>query len=544
MGATLALSGRRRNGDEFPVDISLNYERTGDGSFRAIAFVRDITERRRAGSRAPRERANLPAARRGHRRPRADDARSVRPRDHVEPRRRADQGMGGRGDHRDAISPCSTSPTTLRRASPHATWNRLRPTGSRTTKAGACGAMVAASGPRPPRGSVRDDHGTLRGYAKITRDRTESHRARRALEALADSTAPRFEQRPEEELVMVVVSRLRDGRRLTRRRVDHRRRRPAPSGPGPGRRRHARHRFGGRRRLAVTSVARYGRCEVVPDVSTNSKRACRAGRCRSQIGRVRPARRHRRDVRRDRSAASKLHERFQPHETDLLQTFAMQASAAFALARARREVEQLHIISDRERIARDLHDTVIQRLFAVGLALEATARRPTAEAQERIRRAVGDIDDTIRAIRSVIFSLEATEETRQGLRARVLEVVSDAVPTLGFEPSVTFSGPVDTLTDDHLTNEITGGAALRRSRTWPVTPGRRVSTSLDADNDDMHLVVEDDGVGAAEFHREGGHGVSNLAERASNLGGRASVSTAEPHGTVVDWRVPINPGPA
>ena len=229
----------------------------------------------------------------------------------------------------------------------------------------------------------------------------------------------------------------------------------------------------------------------------------------------------------------KLHERFQPAQNlDLLQTLrAMQASAAFAL-RAGPPARSSSCTSSptTERIARDLHDTVIQRLFAVGLALEATARRPTAEAQERIRHAVGDIDDTIRAIRSVIFSLEATEETRQGLRARVLEVVSDAVPTLGFEPSVTFSGPVDTLTDDHLTNEIT--AVLREALANVARHARAssVRVALDADNDDMHLVVEDDGVGAAEFHRRG-RPRSQQPRRAGKQSGRPRIRCTRPSRT-------------
>jgi len=126
----------------------------------------------------------------------------------------------------------------------------------------------------------------------------------------------------------------------------------------------------------------------------------------------------------------------QPHEADLLQAFGMQAAASFAHSRARKEAEQLHLLSERERIARDLHDTVIQRLFAVGLSLEATARRPPAEMAQRLSQAVSDIDDTIRSIRSSIFTLEARAEDIVGLRTQVLQVTSEAVPVLGFEPSV------------------------------------------------------------------------------------------------------------
>ena len=221
-----------------------------------------------AGSRAARDRANLPAAGRGHRRPHADDARSIRPRDHVEPRRRADQGMGGRGDRGTPFRRVLPSRRALRRASPHATWNRLRPTGSRTTKAGTCGAMVAASGPRRP--SRRSATTTARCAATprspATAPRATETRAR--LEALAELNRAALEQRPEEELVMIVVS-----RPAARWSMPHSSLRGPPTPMArsersrPRARHHARHRFGGRRRLdGHIGGRRDGRCEVVRDV--------------------------------------------------------------------------------------------------------------------------------------------------------------------------------------------------------------------------------------------------------------------------------------
>ena len=200
-------------------------------------------------------------------------------------------------------------------------------------------------------------------------------------------------------------------------------------------------------------------------------------------------------------------------------------------------------MSDRERIARDLHDSVIQRLFAVGLSLEATARRPAAETQERIHQAVGDIDDTIRAIRSVIFSLEAREETRPGLRAQVLGVATEAADALGFDPSVSFDGPVDTLTNEQITEHLV--AVLREAlakRRCATRHASVVQITVSADGE-VTLLVDDDGRGAAEFHRAGGHGVANFSERARQLGG--SVSRIYPHAS---WharrvgRVPVTAG--
>ena len=230
-------------------------------------------------------------------------------------------------------------------------------------------------------------------------------------------------------------------------------------------------------------------------------------------------------------------EQMQPHEADLLQAFGAQAAVSFAHARARRDSEQLHLVSERERIARDLHDTVIQRLFAVGLSLEATGRRPQAETEERLHRAVADIDDTIRSIRSSIFSLEARPDDAAGLRSRVLEVVAEATLTLGFEPSVRFEGPVDTLASDAITDNLV--AVLREALSNVARHAHASSTRVTvAADDDIVLIVDDDGVGATTFDREGGHGVSNLSERARMLGGRASIMSLAPSGTRVDWRVP------
>jgi signal transduction histidine kinase len=228
----------------------------------------------------------------------------------------------------------------------------------------------------------------------------------------------------------------------------------------------------------------------------------------------------------------------QPHEIDLLQSFATQAALSLAHARARTEAEQLHLVSDRERIARDLHDTVIQRLFAVGLSLEATARRPPAETQDRLHRAVSDIDDTIRSIRSAIFTLETRAEASTGLRSCALDVAAEAAPGLGFEPAVSFDGPVDTLANEEITDSLVAVLREALSNVAQHADASSVTVAVTA-HDDITLVVTDDGSGAASFAREGGHGVANLHERARLLGGDASIESLAPHGTRVRWTVPL-----
>jgi PAS domain S-box-containing protein len=538
MGATLRLYGRRRSGDEFPVDISLNYERTADGSTRAIAFVRDITERRTLEEelRASEENFRLLVEGIG------DHALMM-----LDPSGRVvtwnPEAERIKGWAADEIIGRHFSvfylPDDIASGKPARDLERAAAEG----RAQDAGWRVRGDGRRfwadTTLSAVRDEHGVLRGYAKATRDRTESHQTRARLEALSELNRAALEQRPEDELLAVVLSRVRamvDATTVAAWTVNRDGQLAVVHADGDGAARLVGLVAGDD--SLITNVARSARCEVVRDASTDD----RVPQVLVDAG-VRSA------VFVPLVAADELfavigvlrdhnREPFQPHETDLLQSFGLQAAAAFALARARREVEQLHIISDRERIARDLHDTVIQRLFAVGLALEATARRPAAETQERIQRAVADIDDTIRAIRSVIFSLEATEETRQGLRARVLDVVAESTPTLGFEPAVTFQGPVDTLADEHLAGEI--AAVLREALANAArhAHARRVTVTLTADRD-MHLVVDDDGTGAEHFHRAGGHGVANLVERARQLGGDASVVSIAPHGTRVEWRVPL-----
>ena len=208
------------------------------------------------------------------------------------------------------------------------------------------------------------------------------------------------------------------------------------------------------------------------------------------------------------------------------------------LARARAEAEQLHLVSERERIARELHDTVIQRLFAVGLALEATSRRPAADMQARLQQAVSDIDDTIRAIRSSIFTLETRPDASPSLRGQVVDIVRECASALGFEPSVAFDGPVDTLTTDDITDSLI--AVLREALSNIARHAHATAATVTVTaHDAMTLVVTDNGTGASSFEREGGHGVRNLHERARVLGGDASIGTVEPHGTRVQWSVPL-----
>jgi len=381
----------------------------------------------------------------------------------------------------------------------------------------------------------------LRGFAKVTRDRTESHQARARLESVGELNRAVLERRPEDDLVSLVASRARAmvSATLVAAWTPDARGDELVVSYAEGDGTSAVTGLRAAEDSLVTSVARSLRTELVRDLQADLRAARELSAAGMGSGIFLPLHAAGETFGVLGVLMAKNRESLEPHEADLLQAFSMQAAAAFAHARARREVEQLHLLSERERIARDLHDTVIQRLFAVGLSLEATGRRPTAEMQDRISQAVSDIDDTIRSIRSSIFSLEARAEDPAGLRSRVLDVVAEATPSLGFEPAVRFEGPVDTLAGVEITDNVV--AVLRESLSNVARHAQATAADVTVSaTDDIMLVVEDNGIGSAAFAREGGHGVANLQERARMLGGYASVTGREPHGTRVEWRVPAS----
>jgi signal transduction histidine kinase len=218
----------------------------------------------------------------------------------------------------------------------------------------------------------------------------------------------------------------------------------------------------------------------------------------------------------------------------LLEAFAAQAAIALELAERRRDAERLVVLEDRDRIAKDLHDTVIQRLFAIAMtlmsAIKITQRRDVAV---RVQRAVDDLDDTIRQIRSTIFALQAPAED-DTLRSRLHDVVDGAA--LGFAPSVRMDGLLDTVVDDVTAGHVV--AVLREALSNVARHARatRVVVSVTA-GADLVLCVADDGVGIPETSRRSG--LKNLADRAETLGGTFTIRPGDGRGTVLEWRVPL-----
>ena len=154
---------------------------------------------------------------------------------------------------------------------------------------------------------------------------------------------------------------------------------------------------------------------------------------------------------------------------------AMAAGIAIENARLHGLVRDRALTEDRDRIARDLHDSVIQRLFAIGLSLQGTARlveRP--EAVMRIGEAIDKIDETIRQLRKAIFDIELTI-SKEGLHPKVLDLVHELRPVLGIHPQVSFSGPVDIVVTGSAGRGGAGrpaGGADQRRQACPRLTGR------------------------------------------------------------------------
>nr|WP_112737013.1 GAF domain-containing protein [Micromonospora noduli] len=219
----------------------------------------------------------------------------------------------------------------------------------------------------------------------------------------------------------------------------------------------------------------------------------------------------------------------------LLGSFAGQAALAMERARGQEERELLVVLEDRERIARDLHDVVIQRLFATGLQLQSAAPMARPEVAKRINAAVDDLDATIRDIRRTIFELRTpmTSELRTEIRAEI-EAAAEA---LGFKPHLELTGPVDSAVPDAIRPDLT--AVLREALSNVVRHAQstRVDVVVRVDAGQVTVVVTDNGVGCDPAAARGG--LVNLRERASRLDGTFTIAPAEPHGTEVRWAVPL-----
>ena len=225
---------------------------------------------------------------------------------------------------------------------------------------------------------------------------------------------------------------------------------------------------------------------------------------------------------------------------EMLVTFAIQAAIALELAEHREQAERVAVFEDRDRIARDLHDLVIQRLYATGMSLQGTMSLISApDAADRVSRAVDALDETIREIRSSIFALQARPEGQvPGLRARVLAVADEMTPMLGFPPTLQLDGRLDDDVPQDVAEQLLSAVREALSNVARHAGASRVEVSVRA-ADDLSLVVADDGSGLKGVTRRSG--LANLEERAAQLGGSMHVDSVPGGGTTVSWRIPLGP---
>jgi signal transduction histidine kinase len=225
---------------------------------------------------------------------------------------------------------------------------------------------------------------------------------------------------------------------------------------------------------------------------------------------------------------------------ELLESFAVQATLALQLAKQRRDTEQLSIFKDRDRIARDLHDLVIQRLFATGMQLEGSMRFMTRpEAAEHVQQAVDDLDQTIKEIRSTIYALQRPERgSSRSLRARIADLIDDYAEVLGFTAGLRLEGLVDTRISSAVGENLLAVLRETLSNTARHAKASRVDITIAVDDTSVTATISDDGTGL----RAGGRrsGLANLQARAEGLGGRFSATSAPEGGTEVVWQVPLD----
>ncbi|HEX2701109.1 MAG TPA: GAF domain-containing protein [Acidimicrobiales bacterium] len=227
-------------------------------------------------------------------------------------------------------------------------------------------------------------------------------------------------------------------------------------------------------------------------------------------------------------------------DEELAVGLAAAAGVAIENARLHTKLHELALVEDRERIARDLHDTVIQRLFATGMSLQGSirlVRTDPAAAIARIEGAVDDLDLTVKHIRTAIFGLEQLRGDAESVRNLVLSVAREAAGPLGFEPRVLLDGPLDTGVDERVAVELLATLREALSNVARHAQATRVDVEVVVEGD-VSLRVTDNGVGPPRGDTHRGKGLSNMAARATKLGGTWTMRAGEGSGTVLEWRVP------
>jgi signal transduction histidine kinase len=230
---------------------------------------------------------------------------------------------------------------------------------------------------------------------------------------------------------------------------------------------------------------------------------------------------------------------FSEEDEALVEALALAAGVAIENNRLHDRVRIMSILDDRDRIARDLHDRVIQRIFAVGMSLQGAARMSDVErVAERVEKAVDELDITITEIRSAIFEL-GEGSLAGGLRHTILHLVEELTPALGSRPEVRFDGPVDNAIPQDLADQLLGVLREALSTAGKHANATRYLVTVSA-GDRVLLNVVDDGVSPDNENGQcGGPGWAILRRRAEDLNGSLDIREAEGGGTHLTWSAPL-----
>ncbi len=224
-------------------------------------------------------------------------------------------------------------------------------------------------------------------------------------------------------------------------------------------------------------------------------------------------------------------------DRDLLRSFTDFAALTLDRGQAISEREELAVMSDRERIARDLHDVVIQRLFATGMQLQAASMRAVKDdVRDLVRRSAEELDATIRDVRATIFELQmpSSDSVRRELRALVREYGR----VLGFLPELRIRGPVDTALTEQMRESLLKVAREALSNVSRHAQATRVEVEASVGDGRFTLTVDDDGIGLTDAGARSG--LENAGARAGALGGEFELGESPSGGVRLRWSVPLS----
>jgi signal transduction histidine kinase len=225
----------------------------------------------------------------------------------------------------------------------------------------------------------------------------------------------------------------------------------------------------------------------------------------------------------------------------LVEALALAAGIAIENARLHQRVQEVAVYEDRDRVARDLHDTVIQRLFAVTLSLQSMAGAAEAAGMtDRLKDAVSNLDATIRQVRSTIYEL-GSADIAQGVRGTLLALIRDLSAVVGFEVRTSLDGPVDAAITDELAEHLLATVREALTNVGRHAHASEASVNLSIKGGLCILQVRDNGRGLVETQSgEGGLGLGNLRRRAEKLHGQLVIENLDTGGTLLTWQVPIS----